>query len=129
MGGLADLRSRVVAALAPTNGDGWNVQPTLVDSITPPAYVLTWGDPWMAPQTHCIWQTRLVVVAISHRTDIATGVEVLEQLVETALSRLTTAGLPSISASAPGPWRHGGINYQASRLTVIQPVVPGGSDG
>jgi hypothetical protein len=123
MGALADLRARVAAALAPQDGDGWDVHDTAVDAIVPPAFMLLWSEPWLVPATHCSWTARLDVVAISNRFDVGSGVENLETLVEVGLKRLAAAGLPSVSAGFPGRWDHGGITYLAARLTLNHPVT------
>lgn len=123
MGALAELRDRTVAALAPLDGDEWDVCPSAVDQITPPAFMLIWSEPWITPATHCVWTARLDVVAISNRYDPSAGIENLETLVEAGLKRLAAAGLPSVSAGRAGRWSHSGVTYLASRLTLNHPIT------
>jgi len=122
MGALADLRTRVVLALAPTNGDTWNVQEVPEDSVTPPAYVLVWGDPWIEPATHCTVTARLEIVAVAHRVGDEPGVIPVEDLVEHAIGVLRAAKLPAVRTGRPGPYQVGAVSYYAARLTLTQPV-------
>lgn len=123
MGALADLRTRAAQALAPINGDPWDVHALPVDSIVPPAYMLTWSEPWLAPATHCTTTARLDVMAIANRIDLEPGVELLEDLAENAITKLKAAGLPAVTASQMVRFEIGGVIYLASRLTIVQLVT------
>ena len=48
---LAEVRARVAEALAPASDSDPEVLPDLVDAVTPPALMLIWDDPWLAPTT------------------------------------------------------------------------------
>lgn len=130
MGALAELRSRVAAVLQPVPGEFWEVHALPVDSLMPPAYMLSWSDPWIEPSTHCFWSARLDVVTIANRIDVEPGMELLETLVETGLERLAAAGLPAIRAVRHSRFELGGITYLATRLIITHPVsfqeVPNG---
>lgn len=130
MGALAELRSRVAAVLAPVPGEFWEVHDSPVDSLVPPAYLLSWSDRWLSPSTHCFWSARLDVVTIANRIDVEPGMELLETLVETGLDRLSAAGLPAINALRPSRFELGGVTYLATRLIITHPVsfqeVPNG---
>ena len=91
---LLDARTKLGAALAPIGGGDPTVLVDLVDSIEPPALMLGWGEPWLAPDTAC-WQTgRLIVTAVAGRLVPGAGVATLEELVSYTLRRLLADGDP-----------------------------------
>lgn len=85
--------------------------------------MLSWGDPWLTPMTHCQWSARLDVLAVANRIDLEPGVELAEDLAEYAVAALKAAGLPAITASQMIRFQIGGTVYLASRLTVAHPVT------
>jgi len=134
---LSELRESVGAAL---EGDGVypedaTVLVDTVDSLTPPAYLLVWGTPWMVPTTFCVQSVRLDVVCIAGRIEPAPGIETLETMVAVALNRLRDGRFPEATVLPPGPFEIGGVRYLAARLSidvriaVPEPVAPGRSSG
>ena len=124
---LSDLRESVGVALT---GDGVfpedaTVLVDTVDSLTPPAYLLVWGTPWMVPATFCVQTVRLDVVCIAGRIDPAPGVETLETMVAVALNRLRDARYPEATVQPPGPYEVGGVRYLAARVSIdVRVTVP-----
>jgi hypothetical protein len=119
---LTDLRGYVAAVLAGVSED-IAVHDGPVDSVTPPAYMLVWSDPWLTPVTVCAFTARLDVVCIAARIDPAPGYEQLEQMVAGAAVAFDTAGIPVVTVARPVPHDQGGVTYQAARLTVTYPIT------
>ena len=117
---LSDLRSRVADALALPSPlpDDATVLPDVVDSVTPPAYLLVWGSPWIVPATFCDHLVRLDVVCIAGRMDPAPGIETLETMLAAALNRLRAAKLPEATVQPPARFDVGGVPYLAARLSL-----------
>lgn len=122
----AELRARVAAALEPLDPD-WAVADGPVDSITPPAFLLVWADPWLLPQAVCSYRASLDVVAISARIEPLPGIETIEALVAAALPALSGAGVGFVQVGAPAQFEIGGLQHLAARITVSSPVTLGGS--
>jgi len=124
---LSELRESVGAAL---EGDGVypedaTVLVDTVDSLTPPAYLLVWGTPWMVPTTFCVQTVRLDVVCIAGRIEPAPGIETLETMVAVALNRLRDGRFPEATVLPPGPFEIGGVRYLAARLSIdVRIAVP-----
>lgn len=113
----SDLRARVADALNDPTGDV-TVHADIVDSLTPPAYLLVWGDPWTLPATFCSHTVRLDVVCIAGRIDPGPGIATLEEMVAVALNRLRAAGLPEVTVAPPIRFDVGGVPYLAARLSL-----------
>ena len=65
---LTDVRARAAAALAPATDDDPEVHSEVVDSLTPPALVLVWDDPWLTANTFgpmAQYEAQLTVLAIA----------------------------------------------------------------
>lgn len=120
-GALGTFRELVAAVLEPIN-ESWTVYPLPVDAVTPPAYMLTWADPWTVPATHCRHTVRLDVVCIAGRIDPDPGIETLEHMVGDALTAFGDAGIPYTESGAPRPMPIGGVTYLAARIQVTQTV-------
>lgn len=121
----AELRARVAAALEPLDPD-WSVSDGPVDSVTPPAFVLSWSDPWLLPLAVCSWRASLDVIAVSARIEPLPGLEILEALIGAALPALAGASVGFVQVGAPRPFEIGGLTYQAARITVSSPITLGG---
>ena len=118
---FSDLRSRVADALDDPSSSllaDAAILPDVVDSLTPPAFLLTWGNPWSVPATFCTHTVRLDVVCIAARIEPAPGVSTLEEMVAVALNRLRAAGLPEATVQPPARYDVGGIPYLAARISL-----------
>lgn len=124
MSATGDLRARVAAALEPLSDD-WPVHSAPVDAITPPCFVLTWPDPWLVPLAVCSFSARLQVICAAARIDPEPGYEQLEAMLELALPALRAARLPLEQVGGVAPFEVGGLQYQAARLIVLQPLQIG----
>jgi hypothetical protein len=125
MGAFADVRTFVANALQTVidANPEWSLCPLPVDALTPPAYVLTWADPWVPRAlTHCAYAAQLGIRCVSARIDPDPGIELLETMVELALDALTTAGLPATYVSTPAPLELGGLNYQAAQILIVTTI-------
>jgi hypothetical protein len=117
---LADARSKLAAALAPVADSDPAVLASLVDTIEPPALMIGWGDPWLAPDTSCLTKGRLVVTAVGSRLVPGEGVATLEDLVAYVLGRLAAdpSPWPLDSVSGPRVFEMARTKYIAVRITV-----------
>lgn len=122
---LDEARDKLAAVLAPVADTDPDVLVSLVDSIEPPALMLSWGEPWLEPMTSCQRTARLVVTAIAARLSPGDGIATLEQLVTYTLDRLAadTAQWPLDNVSGPRAFTIAKTNYLAARITLRLPVT------
>jgi hypothetical protein len=97
-----------------------------VDSVTPPAFLLEWADPWTEPSTPCFETARLEIVCIAARIEPASGIETLERMVETAISGLARAGIAHGETSAPRELEYAGVPCLACRIQTETKIPIGG---
>jgi len=113
--------------LAPPDGNSeWTVAEGIVDAFVPPGFLVTWGDGWVQPKTHCAVTAALDVVCIAARFEPESGTVTLEQLVELAFARFRAGGLVPRSVSAPGRFDIGGVPYLAAHIALDSPATLGG---
>jgi hypothetical protein len=124
---LLDARSKLAAAIAPVNTGDPVVLDNLVDQLAPPVLMLGWGEPWLQPQTVCLYQGRLVVTCVAGRLEPGAGIAKLEELVAYTLARLATSGgaWPLDSVSGPRSFIVGKVSYLAARITLRVPIQGG----
>jgi hypothetical protein len=120
---LSDARSKLAAVLAPLLDDDPNVLVSLVDSLTPPALMLGWGDPWLDQSEvvgGCRLTGHLVVTAVAGRLSPGDGIATLEGLIEYVRDRLRTDPVPWQLESISGPrvFVMAKTNYLACRIGV-----------
>jgi len=129
---LADVRDLAAAALEPQAPDDPPVLVDVVDSLTPPALMLVWGDPWLAPAVAtrptmgpCLWTARLQVLCIAARVEPGPGIRVLEQLVALTVDRLAADPYtwPLDAVSAPRVFDIAGLSYLGARVTYLVPIT------
>jgi hypothetical protein len=131
--GFQALRDAAAAALAPVNDDDPAVLADIVDSLTPPALLLEWGDPWLEPGAGpgtptmgpCLWTARLLVVCVAGRWEPGAGIDVLEQLVTYTIDRLAADPYtwPLDSVEGPRQTDMSGIPYLATRVAYNVPTA------
>ena len=96
---LTDIRPFVVEVLAPVEDTDPNVLAGIADSVTPPALMVGWDDPWVLPNVPgglrtmgpCVYQARLRIVCVANRLDPESGHEALEGLVAYVIDRMGSA--------------------------------------
>jgi hypothetical protein len=127
---LTAVRDAAAAALAQVVDTDPMVFGDAVESLTPPALLLDWADPWVEPAARigsiggCQWTARLQVICIAGRLEPGAGVDVLEQLVSLVVARLEadpyTWTLDSVSA--PLQRDLAGISYLAANVVYAVPT-------
>jgi hypothetical protein len=118
---VLDARAKLGAILAPAAATDPVVLTNLVDTITPPALMLGWGDPWLEFDTACFMWGRLIITAVGSRLVPGEGVAALESLVDYTLGRLDTDPdnqWPLLSVSGPRVFVMSKTNYLAARITL-----------
>ena len=87
----------------------------VVDSLQPPAILLTWDDPWLTGESFgpCLFEARLGVLCIASRVEPGPGVEALEQLAVYVIERMRADAYswPQASSQIPRAFEIGGITY------------------
>ena len=129
---LTEVRARVAAALAPVSDTDPEVLVDVVDSLTPPAILLVWDDPWLEPQSFgpCLWDANLSVLCVAARIEPGPGVEKLEQLIGYVISRLQADEYtwPQASSGAPRIFPIANLPYLGARVNYRVPVsIEGGT--
>jgi hypothetical protein len=130
---LTDLRDAAAEALAPITDDDPNVLVDVVDSLTPPALMLIWGDPWLDPGPRpgartmgpCAWNARLQVLAVAGRLEPGPGIRMLEQLVGYVVDRMKADPYdwPLDSVSGPRVIDIGNLAWLGARVTYLVPTT------
>lgn len=116
-----EVRAHVAARLAEIDPDV-PVHDGPVDSLAPPCFMLVWGaDPWLVPSTMCTYMAALHVVCVGARVEPLPGYQQIEQLVMGALAVLEDGGI--VDVARPSAYEHGGLQYQAARITVRYPIT------
>jgi hypothetical protein len=126
---ISQVRARAVTALTPVDPTDptvlapgvWGV----VDSVSPPALMLLWADPWLTPRTACLYDAQLEVLCIASRVEPEPGMDTLEQLVEYTLAKLQADSYdwPPLTMYAPRRLDIGQITYLGARLIFRVPVT------
>lgn len=129
---LGDIRDAAALALASGSDDDPVVLVDRVDSLTPPALLLDWADPWLEPGTGsgtptmgpCLWTAALVVICVGGRIEPGPGVRICEQLVAYTVDRLQadqSYSWPIDTVAAPRQHDISGVTYLAA---FVQYAVP-----
>lgn len=128
---LSELRAAAADALAwSADGDPY-VFVNVVDSLEPPALILDWDDPWLAPGVGgvasmgpCLYTARLRIVCVAGRLEPGPGIEVLEGLVAFVLDRLKADPYPwpLDRVVAPGQYDLAGVTYLAAAAIYAIPT-------
>lgn len=124
--GLSDVRARAAAALAPASDGDPIVLVDVVDSLSPPALMLAWGDPWLTPHAlRGYFEATLEVLAIASRVEPGPGIQALESLVAFTITRLREDGYPwpQASSQAPRIFEIAGVPYLGARVVFRVPVA------
>ena len=132
---LSEVRQRAAAALAPVEDTDPDVFPDLVDSVSPPALLMFWADPWLAKRTIGgggmggnglgLWDAWLEVLCVVGRVDANPALTDLENLVGYALARLQDDDYtwPPETFYAPRRFDIGGVTYLGARMVFRVPVT------
>jgi len=129
---LVDVRQAAAVVLAPVADSDPDVIVNVVDSLTPPAYMLVWNDPWLevgvgAPTMGpCVWTAHLQVLCVAGRLEPGPGVETLEQMVSVALAAFradTSYPWPPGDVSGPRVFNIAGLDYLATRINYAVPTT------
>jgi hypothetical protein len=129
---LSDVRARAAVALAPRTDDEPDVHMDVVDSVSPPALLLLWADPWLNPTTlggmgggGGLWDSWFEVIAVAGRLEPGPGIEKCEELVTYALARLREDDYawPPETFYAPREIVIGGVHYLGARMIFRVPVT------
>ena len=127
---ITELRDVAALALAPIEADDPPVLVDVVDSLTPPALMLLWGDPWltMTPQrvaSSGLWTARLHVLCVAGRLEPGPGIRTIEQLVTHTALRLAADAYtwPLESVTAPRVFDLAGVAYLGARVSYLIPAT------
>ena len=129
--GLDLLRPAAADVLAPIEDTDPYVFTDVVDSLTPPALVLGWDDPWLEPGVGlttmgpCLWTARLQVTCVAGRLEPGAGVDELERLVAYVIRRLRDDVIrwPLDRVSAPFQRDLAGVTYLAADVVYAVPTA------
>ena len=123
--------------LAPAGESDPPVLVDVVDSISPPALMLVWGEPWLLPGTTngkvmgpCLYTYSLGVLCVAGRLEPGAGGDMLDQLVSHTLGRFRAdagyswplARVESVRELIFG--RDPGISYLTARVLLRRPGLP-----
>ena len=122
---LTELRRTALDALAPVDDNDPAILPEIVDSLTPPALMVLWDDPWLEQgvtrqtMSQCMWRARLRVLCIAWRYEPGPAYDKLDELVALVLDRMRsdahTWTLDRVGA--PGVFLVSNIPYLAANVS------------
>jgi hypothetical protein len=116
---LGKLRETIYDALSGVLLDGTAVfvHRDVTESLEPPCYLLSWGNPMLEPMTGCNFTARPAVICVGGRLNAVEGQTTVEDLIEAAVPRLRGL-MPVEYGDQLQQLEVGGITYLASRLTL-----------
>lgn len=94
----------------------------LPDSITPPAVLVAWGDPWLTPTSFCAFTASVEILVVAQRIEPGGQYGVIEQMVSDLASHLRASGKSVRDVAAPYPLQLGGVDYLAASINIIHEV-------
>jgi len=115
-------------ALAPAQDTDPEVLIDYPDTVTPPALVVVWDDPWLeqpATMGPCFTIANLVVLCVGSRIEAGAGIGQVETLVAYTIDRLRgdPHSWPLATTQAPREWIISNIHYLGARLGYRVPVA------
>lgn len=125
---LASVRATIEAVLAPLSDDDPPVLIDYPDSLTPPALVVVWDDPWLEqPQTMgpVMVTANLVVLCVGARVEAGAGIDQIEAMVPYVIDKLRADpqhNWPPASVQAPREWIISNVHYLGARVGYRVPV-------
>lgn len=126
------IRPAAAAVLAAVTDTDPNVLEDVVDSVTPPALMLAWDDPWLVAGAGvptmgpCLYTARLRIVCVAARLDPGSGVDELERLVAYVLERMRADDAyswPLDSVSAPRQTDQSGVSSLVAEVVYAVPTT------
>jgi len=95
------------------------------DALEPPAYFLSWPEPWLTQLSVCTWGASCDVVCVGGRIESASPAYAqIEQLVLYAIEQLTAARIRVQGVGGAQPVEVGNLAYVAARVHVSQTIEP-----
>lgn len=119
---LTELRTTIAGALETVDPD-WTVHPAPVDAAQPPAFMLSWAEPWLTPASWCQSYAAVDVIAIAARLEPDAQYETLEAMVAGAYGALAVVDLTPVGTSTPAPMELAQVTYLTARMHVRNPVA------
>lgn len=122
---VGDVVPKMTAILQGAAAEGVAVVPTYADAVSPPAYMVLPGTPWLDPMTQCNWWARFDVLCIAHRVDPTGSLDVLTSLVANAVDafRADDGSWPMVNVTAPRFVLIAATTYLACRVSYRVPVT------
>src|SRR5262245_53600676 len=125
---LSQVRPTLAQVLAPMAPGDPEVLTDYPDTVTPPALVVVWDDPWLEQPTTmgpCDLTANLVVLCVGSRIEAGPGIDMVEEMVAFTIDRLRADAYrwPLASTQAPREWVISNVHYLAARLAVRVPVA------
>lgn len=119
---LTLMRTEVATVAAAAVADDVTVIDSLPDSITPPAVLVAWGDPWLTPGSFCEWIATLEVLVVAARIEPGGQYERIEGLVTDLVSAFKDSQIPIRDITSPYPLQLGGVDYLSASINVIREI-------
>jgi hypothetical protein len=130
---LVGVRDAVAAILAPRAEEDPPVLVDVVDALYPPALMLLWNDPWLAPGLQaglnvmgpCLWTAHLQVMCVGSRVEPGPGIRTIETLVAYVVDRLEADvnPWPLEGVTAPRIYDIAGTSYLGARVNYAIPTT------
>jgi hypothetical protein len=119
---LTAVREHYARIAKQVASDDVTVVDSLPDSITPPAVLVAWSDPWLVPGTFCAFTAQLELMVVAQRIEPGGQYEVIETLVSDLLTALKSNGASVRDVTSPFPLQLGGVDYLSASINLIHEV-------
>lgn len=119
---LSQVREEYATIVAATVADNVTVISSLPDSITPPAVLVAWSDPWLTPGTFCQFTAQLELLVVAQRIEPGGQYGVIEEIIDELAPALKQAGATIRDVTSPYPLQLGGVDYLAASINLIHEV-------
>lgn len=116
------VRAQYAAMAGAAVGNDVSVIDNLPDSITPPAVLVAWGNPWLTPQSFCAYTANLEMLVVAQRIEPGGQYGIIEGIVSDLASYLRTQHVSIRDVTSPYPLQLGGVDYLSASINIIHEV-------
>lgn len=116
---LETVRTDLYTILRNALDDEVAVIDSIPDSVAPPSVFIAWADPWVMPQTMCLYSVNVSIIVVAQRIEPGGQYGVLESLVSQIIPTVKAVRDYVVrDATSPYPIVLGGVNYLACSVNV-----------
>lgn len=116
---LTGVREEYASLIRAVASNDVSVIDNLPDSISPPAVLIAWGDPWLVPGTFCAYTAQVEIMVVAQRIEPGGQYARIEFIVGEILDALKTVSAGIRDVTSPYPMQLGGVDYLSASINVV----------